>query len=259
MKDRSGIVFDIQLGGLHDGPGVRTVVFLKGCPLRCVWCHNAESICPDIQSDLKTPGKMFGREMSVAEVMEVVEKDRAYYEASGGGITLSGGEPMLQFEFTKALLKAARERGIHTCLDTCGYASKYQYRRIDSLVDLFHYDYKVTDPANHELWTGVQPEQIMENLRMLYERGAEIILRCPVIPGLNATDEHFRAIVVLANEMPQLKINILPYHNMGRDKWERSGQTDPLLEIGNTTPEQKKEWEQKLLAFGCDEKRLWVN
>ena len=259
MINRKGIVFDIQQGGMHDGPGIRTVVFLKGCPLRCVWCHNAESICPTIQPDLKTPGKMFGREMSVAEVMDVVKKDRAFYEASGGGMTISGGEPMLQFDFTEALLMAARELNIHTCLDTCGYASKYQYRRIDSLVDLFHYDYKATDPADHERWTGVHPDVILNNLRMLYERGAEIILRCPVVPGLNANDEHFRAIAALANEMPRLKINILPYHNMGRDKWARSGQNDPLPLMENATPEQKQEWESKLLAFGCPPDRLAVS
>ena len=259
MINRRGIVFDIQQGGMHDGHGIRTVVFLKGCPLRCIWCHNAESICPDIQPDLKNPGKMFGRQMSVSEVMDVVEKDRAFYEASGGGITLSGGEPMLQFEFTKALLVAAHERGIHTCLDTCGYASKYQYRRIDSLVDLFHYDYKATDPARHELWTGVRPDEILSNLRMLYERGAEIILRCPIIPGLNDNKEHFRAIASLAAEMPRLEIDILPHHNMGRDKWERSGQKAPLLLLNNASVELKNMWEKELLAAGCEADRLNIS
>ena len=259
MINRKGIVFDIQQGGLHDGHGIRTVVFLKGCPLRCVWCHNAESIGPGIQADLKKPGKKFGREMSVADVMDIVEKDIAFYEASGGGLTLSGGEPMLQFDFTAALLMAAKERGIHTCLDTCGYVSKNQYRRIDSLVDLFYYDYKATDPENHESWTGVPPRQILDNLRMLYERGAEIVLRCPIVPGLNATDEHFRTIAALANEMSKLIINILPYHNMGRDKWARSGQTEPLPKMENTSPAQKKDWERRLLTFGCDKNRLWMN
>jgi pyruvate formate lyase activating enzyme len=259
MINRKGIVFDIQQGGMHDGHGIRTVVFLKGCPLRCVWCHNAESIAPEIQPDLKNPGKCFGRELSVHEVMDVVEKDRAFYEESGGGITLSGGEPMLQFEFTKALLMAAREQGIHTCLDTCGYASRYQYRQIDSLIDLFHYDYKASSSTEHELWTGVSSKEIMSNLRMLYERGAEIILRCPIVPGLNATEEHFRGIAALSMEMPKLIINVLPYHNMGRDKWGRSGQKDPLPEMENASTEQKRNWERQLLDLGCSREQLRVN
>ncbi len=259
MMNRKGIVFDIQQGGMHDGPGIRTVVFLKGCPLRCVWCHNAESISPDIQPDLKNPGKMFGQEMSVQQVMDVVEKDRAFYEASGGGLTLSGGEPMLQFEFTQALLRTARERGIHTCLDTCGWGGAEQFFELLPFVDLFHFDYKATDPQNHLDWTGVPIDPIVSNLRKLDEKGANIVLRCPVIPGLNATDEHFRAIAALAAEMPRLIINILPYHNMGRDKWARIGQKDPLPEKGNASSEQKNEWERQLLDLGCNREQLLVN
>ncbi len=249
MMNPKGIVFDIQKGGMHDGPGIRTVVFLKGCPLRCIWCHNAESISPEIQPDLKTPGKMFGREMSVDEVVNIVEKDRAYYEASGGGLTLSGGEPMLQFEFTKALLMTARERGIHTCLDTSGWAAAEQFSELLPFVDLFHFDYKATDPQNHLDWTGVPIAPIVSNLRKLDEKGSNIVLRCPIIPGLNATEEHFRGIAALAAEMPKLIINILPYHNMGRDKWARSGQKDPLPEIESASTKQKKEWERHLLGM----------
>ena len=259
MMNPKGIVFDIQQGGMHDGPGIRTVVFLKGCPLRCVWCHNAESIPLGIQPDLKTPGKMFGREMSVDEVMNVVEKDRAYYEASGGGLTLSGGEPMLQFEFTKALLMAARERGIRTCLDTSGWAAEEQFSELLPFVDLFHFDYKATDSKNHLDWTGVPIAPIVSNLRKLDKKGANIVLRCPIIPGLNATDEHFRGIAALAAEMPKLIINILPYHNMGRDKWARSGQKDPLPEIESASTEQKNEWEHLLLDLGCNREQLLVN
>jgi len=259
MMNPKGIVFDIQQGGMHDGPGIRTVVFLKGCPLRCVWCHNAESICPDIQPDLKTPGKMFGRQMSVDEVMNVVEKDRAYYEASGGGLTLSGGEPMLQFEFTKALLMAARERGIRTCLDTSGWAAAEQFFELLPFVDLFHFDYKATDPQNHLDWTGVPIGPIVSNLRKLDEKGANIVLRCPIIPGLNDNKEHFRTIASLAAEMPRLKIDILPYHNMGRDKWERSGQKDPLPLLNNASVELKNMWEKELLAAGCEADRLNIS
>lgn len=256
MTDRRGIVFDLQRGALHDGPGIRTVVFLKGCPLRCLWCHNPESISPEIQPDLKTPGKFFGREMSAADVMATVEKDRPFFEASGGGMTLSGGEPMFQFDFTAALLSAARERGISTCLDTCGYAPAERYRSILPLTDWFLYDFKATGAADHERWTGVSSDLILKNLRMLDQNGARIILRCPLIAGLNDTDEHLQAIAALAREMPRLTVEILPYHNMGRDKWARSGRTDPLPAMKTASLEQKEIWRRRLAEAGCPAERL---
>ncbi len=255
-KAVSGIVFDIQRFSIHDGPGIRTTVFLKGCPLHCIWCHNPESISPDIEPDLKTPGKYFGRRITVEEVMEPVLRDRAYYEKSGGGITLSGGEPMLQFEFTRALLTAARGEGLHTCLDTSGWGSAEQFSDLLPLVDLFHFDYKATNLEQHLEWTGVPLGPVVSNLWKLHEQGAGIVLRCPVIPGLNDTEEHFRGIAKLSGEMPNLQVDILPFHNMARDKWARVGKENPLPAIENLTTETKTDWQKCLLEFGCDPERF---
>lgn len=258
MKTVSGIVFDIQRGGIHDGPGIRTVVFLKGCPLRCIWCHNPESISADIEPDLKTPGKVFGRRMTVDEVMAVVEKDRAYYEPDGG-VTFSGGEPMFQFEFTKALLMAAKARGIHTCLDTSGFAAAGQLLEVLPLTDVFHYDYKATDPQNHLLWTGAPLEPILSNLRKIYERGANIILRCPLVPGVNDDETHLRGIAALAAGMPKLEINILPYHSMARDKWSRCGRENPLPGVADPSAEIKNGWRETLTALGVPPRRFSIS
>jgi len=244
---------------MHDGPGIRSTVFMKGCPLRCLWCHNPESISPEIEPDLKTPGKIFGRRVPVEEVMETVLRDRAYYEKSGGGITLSGGEPMLQFSFTRALLEAAKAEGLHTCLDTSGWGSAEQFAELLPLVDLFHFDYKATNPEKHLEWTGVPREPIVSNLRKLDTLGADIILRCPVIPGINDTDEHFRAIAKRSTDMPRLHIEILPFHNMARDKWARVGKENPLPLIQNPDADAKKRWEARLLDLGCTPERLIVS
>ncbi len=253
-----GLIFELHRFSIHDGPGIRTTVFLKGCPLNCLWCHNPESISSEIEPDQKTPGKCFGRLVTVEEALEPVLRDRAYYKKSGGGITLSGGEPMLQFEFTRALLEEAKAEGLHTCLDTSGWGGPEQFEELLPLVDLFHFDYKVTNPNQHLEWTGVPLEPIVSNLWKLIERGADIVLRCPIIPGLNDTEEHFRAIAKLSVEMPCLQIELLPFHNMARDKWARVGKENPLPAIGNPTAEIKMDWQQQLHNLGCGSSCLIV-
>ncbi len=191
--------------------------------------------------------------------MEPVLRDRAYYKKSGGGITLSGGEPMLQFEFTRALLEAAKAEGLHACLDTCGWGTAEPFAELLPLIDVFHFDYKATNPEKHLEWTGVPLEPIVSNLWKLNERGANIVLRCPVIPGLNDTDEHFRGIAKLSEEIPRLHIEILPFHNMARDKWARIGKENPLPAIENPPAEMKMDWQKRLLELGCDSTRLIVS
>lgn len=289
----SGMVFAIERSSLHDGPGIRTTVFLKGCPLRCLWCHNPESqsrlpeayflyercitcakcveVCPSGCHSLLPDGvhkidrdpcvrcgecadncpqtalELKGHTMTVDEVMEVVEKDRDYYEASGGGMTLSGGEPMSQPGFVLALLREAKARGLHTCLETSGFAPLERFREVAELVDLFYYDWKDSDPVSHRRYTGVDSARIRENLEQLNGLGADIVLRCPVIPGINAREDHFAGIAELASGLPQVReIHVLPYHPMGQSKSARLGKEYALPEVGFADETDAAGWREAI-------------
>jgi pyruvate formate lyase activating enzyme len=270
----TGIVFDIRRYTLHDGPGIRTTVFLKGCALSCLWCHNPESqssgpelilresrcircgACVEAcergaitwtesgpstdRSKCRACGtcatvcfaearELAGRTMTVEQVMAEVERDVPFYEESSGGLTLSGGEPLLQPYFTAALLRAAKERGLHTALDTCGHASWKSLERLRHHVDLFLYDLKLMDDMRHQLFTGVSNRRILANLRALVERGHRVVLRVPVIPGINDDDENLRAVGVFAASLPGLAgVDLLPYHRTGVDKYARLDRKYPL-------------------------------
>ena len=213
----TGIVFDIQRCALHDGPGLRTTVFLKGCPLRCSWCHNPES--QKFQPEVGQSGKVYGRELTVEEVMETVLADRVFYESSGGGLTISGGEPTAQFEFTLALLQSAKAEGLHTLLDTSGQVSREHLASLLPWVDLFHYDWKITDPVDMLKYTGVNGEVIRNNLQWLREQGAQIILRCPIVPGVNDTEEHEKKLRVFESSHDLQRVERLQYHAIGNAKY----------------------------------------
>ena len=298
----TGMVFDIQRTSLHDGPGIRTAVFLKGCPLHCAWCHNPESqskdkqisfrpescaVCGDcvntcrhgahliqagahiydrslceqcgdcVETCLYEALKLAGKQMTAGQVMAVVLRDRLFYEQSGGGLTISGGEPMLQPEFTLELLKAARVEGIHTCLDTCGWASRNAYEKIMPFVDLFLFDYKATDPDTHKKLTGVSNDLILSNLDFLAGQGASLRLRCPLVPGINATPEHLAGIAALSKRYPQLDgIDLMAYHNVGNAKYERYGLENPLPNLPTTEDATKQVWLESLHALGCEKAAL---
>jgi len=238
----TGTVFDIQRCSLHDGPGIRTTVFLKGCPLRCLWCHNPESIspqkqlmrdaslcancavCAGVEYCPQSALRIAGWETEADAVIGAVQRDMAYFKNSGGGMTLSGGEPAMQPEFSCHLLKDAKKHGIHTCVDTCGFADEETFAAFRQYTDLFLFDYKETNPAKHRELTGVSNEPILRNFAYLYESGADMILRCPLVPGVNDTPEHLNGIAALVKRHPKLLgVEIMPYHRLGLGKAAQIG------------------------------------
>lgn len=285
--EQKGLVFGIQHFSIHDGEGIRSNVFLKGCPLRCLWCHNPEGLSAQIgiqyiQNKCRGCGRCgyifknmhdlyiktesqkqayaaqcvygalesVGKWMTVMEVIDDVMKDLRFFKESDGGITVSGGEPMLQHEFTLALLKEAKKRGIQTAMETSGFASLKQYKQVLPYVDEFLWDYKETDEIKHKEFTGVSNQRILENLDALYKDGANIILRCPIIPGLNDTEEHFRGIAKRSRQMKNLKgVELMPYHKFGVAKDARIGRMEQK-EYEIPSKDMKKSWEEQIIAMG---------
>ena len=229
----TGLIFDIKRYALHDGPGIRTTVFFKGCALRCWWCHNPESQLPHPERSKKqlhlgevclTEDVSIGREMSATEVLAEIERDRVFYDESGGGATFSGGEPLIQPEFLKQLLVKTERQGIHRTLDTCGYAPQSTFADAVPHVDLFLYDLKLIDEQAHKQYTGVSNRLILDNLEYLLREKAEIVIRLPLIPGITDTVENLESLRSFLDDRPALtRLDILPYHPTARTKYERLG------------------------------------
>lgn len=295
--DIKGVILDIQKFSIHDGPGIRTTVFLKGCPLNCLWCHNPESksfnpqlsydinkcnmcrkcetVCPvkahkfeknvhHIEYSACTLcGKcaeacpagslsIYGKVMSVDEIIAEVEKDKSFFDNTGGGITISGGEPLSRIEFTLALAKAAKEREIHVTVETSGFGATESIEKISDYTDLFLFDYKVSDNELAEKLIGTKDlKKILENLDLIYSKKKDIIIRCPFIPEHNITEKHFRQIAELEEKYPDLLgIEILPYHNFGKNKADNIGDK---YEVNVKMPddEEIEKWLMKFRKFGC--------
>jgi len=291
----SGTVFDIRRFSLHDGPGIRTTVFLKGCGLRCWWCHNPESqrpgpelilrpelciacgacaaVCPvgAIRADgqgyatdraicdscgecvaacYADAREMVGRVMTVPEVMAELLRDTAFYEGEGG-VTFSGGEPLFQPEFLLALLQACKAHELHTALDTCGHAPAEALDRVREYVDLFLYDLKLMDSERHRRFTGAANDLILRNLERLAAAGSRIIVRVPVIPGFNDDPAAIAAIGDYVSALPGiLRVDLLPYHRMGADKYARLARPNPLPPIDPPPAAHMAALQRRLEAFG---------
>jgi pyruvate formate lyase activating enzyme len=233
----TGIVFDIKRFAVHDGPGIRTTVFLKGCPMRCLWCHNPESIeatpCM-LPKTYKAGNSTFteveelGRVMSVDEVMQVLRKEKVFMDESGGGVTFSGGEPLFQPVFLLELLKSCKTEGMHTVVDTSGYASQKVIDSIRPDTDLFLYDLKLINSDEHFYWTGVQNSIILANFDRLINAGAKVRVRIPLIPGVNLSDDKLEKVFAFL-EPYQDKIDgvdLLPFHGTAAHKYDRIGMTN---------------------------------
>ena len=226
------IIFDIKRFALHDGPGIRTTVFFKGCPLRCRWCHNPESLgtAPEKYTEQQlVDGKeismtrIYGKKVTHAALMEEILKDKVFYLESGGGVTFSGGEPLMQPGALIELLEAAGREGLHRAIDTSGYAVTEKLMNVAEHTDLFLYDLKLMDPEKHKVYTGVDNHLILSNADRLLQRGAEVIFRIPVVPGINDTDQEMKAFLSFfrQREGQFREVHLLPYHNTGSHKYRR--------------------------------------
>jgi pyruvate formate lyase activating enzyme len=305
LKEVVGFVSNIQRFSLHDGPGIRTLVFMQGCPLKCKWCCNPEGqksypqlrllsvkcpgkdtcnatcveACPEAAISISEKGKpkidwkhctncgkcaeiclyegltMLGKKMTVEEVLHEVEKDRAAYRKSGGGVTIGGGEPLAQFDYVLALLRRCKERYLHTAMETCGHAPWEYLEGVSEYLDFMYYDVKHMDPERHKELTGVSNELILSNARKILtgEVKGEVVIRTEVIPGCNDSEEEISAIAKFVSESGGKMMELLPYHALGSSKYGQLGMRYKLPKIKPPTDEQMERLKDIVRSFGLKE------
>jgi pyruvate formate lyase activating enzyme len=292
----TGIIFDIKRYAIHDGPGIRTTVFFKGCPLGCPWCHNPEGIhpsprvvyrqrtcigcreclaaCPEHALSAGSDGictddsrcrncgacveacpaearQLVGRVETVASLMHAIKKDVPFFDTSGGGVTFSGGEPLMQAEFLLEVLAACAREDIHRALDTTGCTDPDTLKRVARLVDLFLFDLKFMDAEKHRRYTGVSNAQILTNLETLARLDSRIIIRIPLIPGINDDDDNIHDTAVFLARLPQIKIvHILPYHDFQKSKYDKFSMNYQARDIQPPSPARVAAIQNQLRGSG---------
>ncbi len=257
----NGIIFDIKRFAVHDGPGIRTTVFLKGCPLSCRWCHNPESMSAEICSYPKsvrigdktfTEEETIGREISSAELMIEIRKEKIFMEESGGGVTFSGGEPLEQQEFLLDMLKTCQTEGIHTAVDTSGFASWEVLEKVARYTDLFLFDVKLIDDAKHKHFTGVSNQLILSNLRRLLESGTNVRIRIPFVEGVTFSDKNINETLDFLNNLaikPEA-VDLLPYHNTASHKYQRMGMANEFNGMKSMNKQDLAKVKERFESFG---------
>ena len=250
--DVKGRIFDIQRYSIHDGGGIRTIVFLKGCPLRCKWCCNPEGQHYNVEKmTLGGKEKIVGQDVTVGEIIDIIERDRIYYRRSGGGLTLSGGESLTQPDFAVALLKTSKERGINTAMESTGFADFSVISRYLPYLDLYLMDIKHMNSAKHKEFTSKPNELILENARKITDAGTRLIVRTPVIPTFNATKEEIGEIAKFASSLKGVtQMHILPYHRIGTDKYKGLGRDYSLTGIEPPSKELMNELLEVVNSYG---------
>jgi len=247
--NNTGIIFDIKKYAVHDGPGIRTTVFFKGCPMLCWWCHNPESRDKNpqtVEKIIKREGRepiteqtQIGRKVNVDEVMDEIRKDVIFYDDSAGGVTFSGGEPLVQPEFLSSLLKACKREGIHTAVDTSGHVESKFISNIIEDTDLFLYDLKIMDNDEHRKYAGTSNKKVHNNFKLIVDAGKKVYIRIPVIPGITDTEENIKSMIKYIKSFNSIKeINLLPYHKIGSHKYHRLGMKYKMDGVEKPSKEQ---------------------
>lgn len=261
-----GLIFSIKRYSVHDGPGIRVTFFMKGCPLSCTWCHNPEGIAAHQEQVIQTRrvGERefsekveVGRYYSIDNILEILERERVFIDQSKGGVTFSGGEPMIQSEFLLEALKACKANGYHTAVDTSGYSSAANYKAISEFTDLFLFDIKHLDYRKHLKFTGVSNREILDNFQALLESGKEMMVRIPVIPGFNDDPVHIEKIkqFLLTNKTNSIKgINLLPFHKIGSSKYQRFNLQNRMEKIEPPSNGKMQDLKKSFLETGLKTK-----
>lgn len=257
-----GLIFSVKRYSIHDGPGIRVTFFMKGCPLSCWWCHNPEGISPDREEVLQTrkvgerefsQKEMVGKFYTVGNVVDVLEKDKIFLQQSNGGVTFSGGEPMMQVDFLLEALKACKANGYHTTIDTSGYSSPGNYQAVIPYTDLFLFDIKHIDDSKHIEYTGVSNIGILDNLQLILKNGKNVVVRIPVVPGRNDDMGNLTGIRDLLWDLKcenLKKINLLPFHRIGASKYKRFGLTYRMNDTQQPSPERMRELKEFFAETG---------
>lgn len=244
---KRGVIFDIKRFAIHDGPGIRITVFFKGCPMDCFWCHNPESRLQEPQC--MDNDELIGREVSVQEVIDEIQKEELFFDESGGGVTFSGGEPLMQPDFLDALLNECRTRDFHVTLDTTGFAEPSVFQRIIHKVDLFYYDLKLMNDEQHVDYSGVSNQYILENLRTLALENKQVVIRFPVVPGITDTAENIRETARFAASLnSRQRIDLLAYHQLAQAKYKRLNLVFRAADIKPPAEEHIQQVKKKLLS-----------